>query len=416
VAGNPSPNNIIKVQAHDFPPFDVSNAVFAIVNPGVTVISPNGGEELRVGLPFALQWNSSGLTGDVKLEINRNNGGGWLPIFPGATTTVEGLNTAVWTVTGPDTANAQFRVTSVDIPGATDTSDASFRIVTPRITVQAPNGGERWFTQTVQAITWASQGIDANANVKIELSRDGGSSFSTIIGSTPNTGSANWTVQAPASAKAIVRVTGLDPSGVSDVSNSVFEIREPSIKLLAPSGGQEFLIGSHQSINWTPDGVTGDVDIELSRNNGGSWELLATVPANNRTFDWLVAGNATSTALVRVKMHSRPEIFGKSNRTFTISKPTLTVTSPTAGSSVAIGRSLAITWSGPVVRVGGGTVDIQLSRNGGATWDTIIVETLNDGAVSWSLVTAPTTTRAKIRVIWKPNPSVRGDSGQFTIR
>ena len=43
VAGPTTTNAIIRVQAHDFPPFDVSDAVFSIVNPGIQVLSPNGG-------------------------------------------------------------------------------------------------------------------------------------------------------------------------------------------------------------------------------------------------------------------------------------------------------------------------------------------------------------------------------------
>jgi hypothetical protein len=303
----------------------------------------------------------------------------------------------------------------VDLPAVQDVSDGSFTVVTPRITLQAPNGGERFFTQTSRAITWTSQGI-GGASVKIELSRDNGATFDTIIGSTPDTGSANWTVAGPPAAQARIRLTALDVSGVSDVSDAPFQILDPSIKVITPNGGQEWLIGARQAINWTSDGVTGNVDVELSRDNGRTWTALFTDTPNDGTEVWTVAGPASSTAKIRVKMHSRPEIFGISARTFTISTPSLTVTAPTAGSSVAIGQKLAISWSGSVVRVGGGTVDVQLSRNGGATWTTIIVDTANDGLVSWSLVTAPTTTKAKIRVIWKPNPSIKGDSGNFTIR
>src|SRR5205823_6074758 len=154
---------------------------------------------------------------------------------------------------------------------------------------------------------------------------------------------------------------------------------------------------------------------ELSLNNGTSFAPLFSSVANTGNVLWTVAGPASTTAKVRVKMHSRPEISSQSARSFTISTPSLTVTAPTAGSSVAIGQRLAISWSGSVVRVGGGTVDVQLSRDGGATWTTIIGDTANDGLVSWSLVTAPATAKAKIRVIWKPNPSIKGDSGQFTI-
>jgi len=290
--------------------------------------------------------------------------------------------------------------------------------VTPRLTVQAANGGERWVTQTSQAIRWATQGIDRTANVRIELATDGKApnpTFTTLFDSTPNTGTVNWTVQGPPTQNALIRITALDASGVSDTSNSVFQIVDPTIKLISPNGGQEWLIGSRQQVSWSSDGVTGNVDIDISRDGGRTWSPLFTDIANDGNESFTVDGAASTQARIRVKMHSRPDISAQSARNFTISTPQLTVTAPTASSRAVIGQRLTISWSGSVVRVGGGKVDVQLSRDGGATWSTIIADTANDGLVSWSLVTAPATTRAKIRVIWKPNPSVKGDSAQFSI-
>ena len=67
------------------------------------------------------------------------------------------------------------------------------------ITITAPNGTENWGSGTPQTITWFSGG--SIVDVKIEYSTDNGSSWNSVIASTPNTGSYAWTVpETPSSA------------------------------------------------------------------------------------------------------------------------------------------------------------------------------------------------------------------------
>ncbi len=63
---------------------------------------------------------------------------------------------------------------------------------TPTLSVTSPNGGESWTAGSVHNITWTTTGTVAN--VKIEVSTDGGSNYTTIVASTANTGSYSWTV------------------------------------------------------------------------------------------------------------------------------------------------------------------------------------------------------------------------------
>lgn len=92
------------------------------------------------------------------------------------------------------------------------------------ITVLSPNGGERWYIGDTKNITWESQYV--TGDVRIEISRDGGSSWATIANSTPNDGSLTWTITGPVSTSCVVRVTSLNIPSVNDVSNSSFTITE----------------------------------------------------------------------------------------------------------------------------------------------------------------------------------------------
>jgi hypothetical protein len=59
-------------------------------------------------------------------------------------------------------------------------------------------------------------------------------------------------------------------------------------------------------------------------------------------------------------------------------------------------------------------VKIELSRNGGATFETLFASTPNDGSECW-LVTGPTTTQALLRISSTDNPSITGISELFEI-
>jgi hypothetical protein len=72
-----------------------------------------------------------------------------------------------------------------------------------------------WIIGQAVSITWSTDDwYDREGNalaVKIELSRDNGSSWSTLAASTPNTGIYAYTVTSPAAAQAKVRLS--NPSG-----------------------------------------------------------------------------------------------------------------------------------------------------------------------------------------------------------
>jgi hypothetical protein len=65
-----------------------------------------------------------------------------------------------------------------------------------RLIVTVPNGGEVWSTGRSQTIRWSSSGI--SGGVKIEISRDGGMSWSTLNYKTSNDGAQKWSVKGPA--------------------------------------------------------------------------------------------------------------------------------------------------------------------------------------------------------------------------
>jgi sugar lactone lactonase YvrE len=101
--------------------------------PAVTVVSPNGGEELEVGDPATLQWTATGASdiAAVSLAISRNGGASYTTIASGLPNT----GSYAWTVTGPGSSSCRLRVTATDELGvsASDVSDGTFTIVAPPV-------------------------------------------------------------------------------------------------------------------------------------------------------------------------------------------------------------------------------------------------------------------------------------------
>ena len=89
----------------------------------ITVLSPNGRENWKIGQSKQIQWTSSGVAGSVRIDLARD-GTNFTEQLAGSTTN-DGVD--LWAVTGPATTSARIRVCTVDLT-VCDASDGVFRI------------------------------------------------------------------------------------------------------------------------------------------------------------------------------------------------------------------------------------------------------------------------------------------------
>ena len=87
--------------------------------------------------------------------------------------------------------------------------------------------------------------------------------------------------------------------------------------------------------------------------------------------------------------------------------PSCTVTSPDGGEALAVGASVDLTWSAADPLIGVTGVDVELSRDDGATWSPIATGTANTGSLAWT-VTGPATDHALLRVTARDAATNRG--------
>ena len=124
--------------------------------------------------------------------------------------------------------NYTFYVKARDQAGNEDVTPASqgFTVNVPvpaSIHVTSPNGGESWKSNSRQTILWTSSGVAGN--ITIQLSRDGGATWTTVYNNISNSGSQNWKVTKPTTTQARIRICSVQSPSVCAASDGDFSIR-----------------------------------------------------------------------------------------------------------------------------------------------------------------------------------------------
>ena len=303
----------------------------------LTVLYPNGGETVYRYNTYNITWSSSGVTGDIAVDI-----------YSGATNlkryNVTNTGSFAWTV-DPSLfpAGSSYRIGLSAMSGTVyDFSNAYFTIANPSLTVTSPNGGESWDRGSNHTITWTSVGI--SGNVLVQLYQNGAAT--STAWSVANTGSLAWNSISDAGSTHCKIGMSAFSGQVYDFSNADFTILPAAPTVTAPNGGETWLVGSTQRVTWTNPGGYTSFTIEVSRNGGSTWETVETgLPGTYTYRDWVVTGPVSTNCRYRVTGYydggSRNDT---SNASFLIVQPSIQVVSPNGGQSYCAGSTVTITW------------------------------------------------------------------------
>lgn len=147
---------------------------------------------------------------------------GTLPAGASVVVTVVVRPTRAGTVTASATVAAQ----EPDANPADNTATAMSTVTEPKpasLRVVSPNGGEAITANRQAGVHWTF--IGGSGDVRVELSRDGGTTWTTLFAQVPNTGVQTWMVTGPTTTRARIRVTSLNDPEVTDQSDENFIIR-----------------------------------------------------------------------------------------------------------------------------------------------------------------------------------------------
>ncbi|MDZ7339377.1 MAG: cohesin domain-containing protein [candidate division KSB1 bacterium] len=181
---------------------------------------------------------------------------------------------------------------------ANDIDDFSVRA--PVLTVTSPNGGEKWTVNSTYNITWTYS--DYSGNVKLEYSTDAGTSWTTIVASTSNTGSYAWKIPNTPSNTCRVRISSATSGIPSDISDANFSIEPETeqITLVSPNGGETWIVNTQRQITWSATSVITNVRLWYSMNGGANWTEITTAP-NTGSYTWTVPAQTSTMAKIKVE-------------------------------------------------------------------------------------------------------------------
>ncbi|MBM2813261.1 MAG: LamG protein [Ignavibacteria bacterium] len=210
-----------------------------------------------------------------------------------------------------------------------------------------------------------------------------------------------------------------DVDGVDKTSKGTFLPISPiitsnEIAIIVPNGGEILQSGDVYNISWTKPAEEVLVHIELSLDNGKSWQRITTAPtsAMSQKFIWKVPQANSAECLVRLTNSENGTEIDRSDAVFTINPPALQLIRPAASDpTYAGGSSDYIKWKVSNTS----NIRFEFSSDGGTKWTSVTaVVNANLDQVKWTLPSVNTKT-AVVRMINNDNGTEMIRSGYFRI-
>jgi len=357
--------------------YDISDNVFSITRSVITLTRPNGGETWFWGTSEGIQWMYEFID-SVKIEYS-TNGVNWTTIVS-STPAITGHYT--WIVPNLNSYSCKVKISDISNPQVFDISNLAFRILPGIINVTKPNGGEIWQWHASENIQWTFGNVDT---VIIKYSTDNGSTWTVITPGTPAmTGQYAWTVPKTQSTQCKVMIVDKINPGVYDISNSTFTIKpNATIALLRPNGGETWLWGSLENIEWSYTNID-SIKIEFSSDNGSSWStIISGLTSSSGQYVWTVPVIKSTACRIKISDASFPGLSDMSDNVFSIkTNASLILTSPNGNEIWEPGTTQTITWVSSNID----SIKIEYFTSSSGTWKTIFPSFLaSDGQCFWTL-------------------------------
>lgn len=260
------------------------------------------------------------------------------------------------------------------------------------ITVTYPNGGEELMIGTEVQVTWTATGI--GSEVEVEYTVDG-TQWRGIGKTNAGAGSIAWKI--PNKESTIVRVRVSERKGTaSDQSDETFAIIPNPLDatiMIAPNGGEHWTEGETHTIQWQAPLDALEVLIELSTNNGATWQTIATRPATPATYPWNIpylADAPLSNCVMRVSVAEAADHFDISDAPFILMPKkqdpppvgAITLKFPNGGEQFITDTTIMVIWQATNIA---GKAMLEYSSEGGGQWSSIGSVDATAGALLWHI-------------------------------
>lgn len=284
------------------------------------------------------------------------------------------------------------------------------------ITLLAPNGGEAWLAGKYEEVSWTGQGL--GSTLALDFSPDGGTSWWPLgsVTSSPSGGSSLIFVPFYISNNALLKITDINNTAVSDVSDASFTVSFPPISIWEPSSSSGIFTNTPAFVYWEihQPGIS-LLNAELSVDNGLTFTPIAQNINATLGYTYLDLGETPAEACI-LKLYNAedPSVFDLSQVFQIRNAPVYTLTSPLEGEIVNTSSLLTISWN--VQNLFAPENYIEFSDDNGETWEIILygISQGNSGSVLWFTPNV-NSDECLIRITDNYSTSSTAVTGVFTI-
>jgi len=130
------PDNLINESDEDNNTYTRTIEVIEEAVSTLTITSPNGGEEWELGSSQTINWNSSNLTGNVKIQLYSGSS-----LYGTITSSTSDDGSYAWSIPSNISANSYYKIkiSSVNDNSIVDYSDSYFNLSSPSVSLQIQN-------------------------------------------------------------------------------------------------------------------------------------------------------------------------------------------------------------------------------------------------------------------------------------
>ncbi len=248
--------------------------------------------------------------------------------------------------------------------------------------VLVPNGTESWNVGDIDTIRWTWTG--GVTRVKLDYSTNLGTTWIAIEAATVNDSLYAWNIPNVPSTQSLIKVTDVDSTSVSDVSDNAFSM-VASLRLINPVGAETLTAGGRSNIRWSGSKGIAKVRLEYSTNAGSTWNTITTSTQHDTVFPWNVPNTPSNQCRVRISDYDVSATNDMSPANFVIAAK-VTVVFPNGGENLTVGSIQNITWTAPS---GITLVKIEYTTNGGSSWVSVAASAPNNGVYAWEVPNTP---------------------------
>jgi hypothetical protein len=367
----------------------------------VRILNPNNSNELYVGRPYNINWQTYKGTFTTAQIKYCADGSTWLSL---ATSTPNDGNYE-WIIPNIPSSNVRIVIEDYNNPSVSDTSEV-FIVKPQKIYLTYPIAADTFIVGRDYYVTWYNEGgVDS---VEVQYSVNGGTNWSSL-GVMPNNNYYKWTIPNYPSNNVLMKVLDTKNSNVNVISDT-FTIIKPSISITSPDSLSQWISGRGYYITWDYTGKFNNVKLTYSTNNGTNWTSIVNSTANSQNYLWTLPTFDTDSAVVRVAYDTDTTIFSSTSM-FEILPQTITVKYPSLSETFTAGKAYRISWTYDGVI---DTVIIEYSTDDGSSWNSPVKVLASTRSYSFTMPNT-VTANGRIRITNKNLSSSFGISDRFTI-